>query len=131
MGTLLKGLRRHDAYAYELRDQVKELLGAAALAGEHVVAGQAGDVALWEERFAASRSLPPYPMHSRVGRRYWIARSCPRCHAEQGKVCVLVEATDTGEKRKYPHDERVQLILDGRGYNAPCESPAGPHRSRV
>ncbi|MFF3137711.1 zinc finger domain-containing protein [Streptomyces mirabilis] len=152
--TLLKGLRRHDAYAYELRDQVKELLGAATVAGERVTAGQARDVALWKERFAAGRSLPPYPLHSRVGRRYWIARSCPRCHAEQGKDCVLVEGTDTGERRKYPHDERVQLILHerkakqkqtprawrvdevtcpdcGRGYNTPCESPAGPHRSRV
>jgi hypothetical protein len=67
---------------------------------------------------------------------------------------VLVAGTDTGERRKYPHDERVQLILDerkakqkqtlrawrvdevtcpdcGKGYNTPCESPAGPHRSRV
>ncbi|MBC2907697.1 hypothetical protein H4N64_40575 [Streptomyces sp. PSKA01] len=152
--TLLKGLRRHDAYAHELRDQVKELLQAATLAGDHVTAGQARDVALWKERFASSRSLPPYPLYSRVARRYWIARSCPRCHAEQGKDCVLVEGTDAGKIRKHPHDERLQPILDerkakqkqtprawrvyevtcpdcGKGYNSPCQSPAGPHRSRV
>ncbi|MFE5375177.1 hypothetical protein [Streptomyces mirabilis] len=117
--TLLKGLRRHDAYAYKLRDQVKELLGAATPAGEHVTAGQARDVAVWKERFAAGRSLPRYPLHSRVGRRYWIARSCPRWHAEQGKDCVLVEGTDTGGRRKYPHDERVQLILHGPSRSRP------------
>ena len=67
---------------------------------------------------------------------------------------MLVEGTDTGKRRQHPHDERLQPILDewkakqkqtprawrvyevtcpdcGKGYDAPCESPAGPHRSRV
>lgn len=152
--SLLKGLRGHDAYAHELRPQVEELLRAAALAGELVTAGQARDIAVWRERFDGSWSLPPYPLHSRVARRYWIERSCPRCHAVQGNDCVLVEGSDAGKGRDHPHDERLQPILDerkakekqiprawrvyevtcpdcGKGYDSPCQSPAGPHRSRV
>ncbi len=94
------------------------------------------------------------PLHRQVARRYWIQRSCPRCHADQGKDCVLADGPDAGEVRNVPHDERLQPIVDerkakqqqiprpwrvyevtcpdcGQGYNSRCESPAGPHRSRV
>ncbi len=152
--TILRGLRRHDAYAHEIRPQVEALLRAAATAGEHLTAGQAGDVAAWKKLFADGMRMPPIPLHKRVARRHWIERSCPRCHAGPGKDCVLAEGTDAGEVREFPHDERLQPLVDerkakqkaiprpwrvyevtcpdcGKGYSTPCESPAGPHRSRV
>jgi hypothetical protein len=49
-----------------------------------------------------------------VARRYWIQRGCPRCNAEQGKDCVLVEGPSSGKPRKDGHVERLQLIVDER-----------------
>lgn len=69
--------------------------------------------------------LPPFP---RVARRYWIERSCPRCHAAQGKDCVLAEGTDAGKVRKSPRDERLQPIVDERkAQQAARTQPEGKH----
>ncbi|WP_370270460.1 hypothetical protein [Streptomyces sp. V4I8] len=96
-------------------------------------------------------------LHKQVARRHWIKRSCPRCHASQGQNCVIDNQTGTGEVRNVPHDERLHPILEerkakqreqtpppppwrvydvtcpdcGQGPDSRCESPGGPHRSRV
>ncbi|WP_051927315.1 zinc finger domain-containing protein [Streptomyces durhamensis] len=156
--TILSGLRRHDAYSHDLHSQVADLIRTAALAGDRVTAGQAQDVAIWKRRAADGAQLPWTPLHKQVARRYWIQRSCPRCHAGQGKPCVLAEGTDAGKVRDFPHDERVQPIVDerkaqqkanpkvvprpwrvyevtrpdcGQGPDSRCKSPGGPHRARV
>ncbi|WP_456302300.1 zinc finger domain-containing protein [Streptomyces chartreusis] len=90
-----------------------------------------------------------------MGRQY--KQSCSRCHAGPGKPCVLAEGTDASKVRPFPHDERVQPILDERkarqqtnptvvprpwryevtcphcaqGPESRCKSPGGPHRARV
>ncbi|MFE5197944.1 hypothetical protein ACFQ93_30110 [Streptomyces sp. NPDC056601] len=169
---LLRRLHRYDAYTPNLRSQVEGLIRAAAAAGDRLKPGQARDVEVWKRRKADG---PQNPLHRQVARRYWIQRNCPRCHADQGKNCVLVEGADVGKVRDSPHNERLQPIVDeriakqkkaqpvvmpsdepmqpatdepkalerprlayevtcptcGRGYNSPCESPSGPHRSRV
>ncbi|MEU0110683.1 hypothetical protein ABZ313_35705 [Streptomyces sp. NPDC006251] len=150
--TILRSLRRHDAYTHELQPQMETLIRSAAAAGNRLTARQTAEVATWKERMAAG--VPPRPLYKQVARRYWIQRSCPRCHAGQGKDCVLAEGTDAGKARDFPHDERLQPIVDerkakqkaiprpwrvyevtcpdcGRSPNAPCKSPSGPHRSRV
>jgi hypothetical protein len=151
---------------------VEGLIRAAAAAGDLLKPGQARDVEVWKRREADG---PQNPLHWQVARRYWIQRNCPRCHADQGKNCVLVDGADVGKVRDSPHNERLQPIVDerkakqkkaqqatvpshepmqsatdepkslerpwlayevpcptcGRGDNSPCESPSGPHRSRV
>ncbi|MEV8435075.1 zinc finger domain-containing protein [Streptomyces chartreusis] len=155
--TLLKNLRRHDAYAHDLRSQVEDLVRAAALAGDRVSTRQAQDVATWKQRAADGAQLPSTPLYKLVGRQYWKKQNCPRCHAGPGKPCVLAEGTDAGKVRPFPHDERVQPILDERkarqanpkavprpwrvyevacpdcdqGPESRCKSPGGPHRARV
>ncbi|MCX5559483.1 hypothetical protein [Streptomyces sp. NBC_00038] len=151
---LLRILRRYDAYSHETRSRVEELLRAAAAAEDRLTAGQTREVALWKKRFDDGAPLPPSPLHKQVARRHWIQRTCPHCHAGLGKDCVLAEGTRAGKVRQFPHDERLQPIVDERkarqtatprpwrvydltcpdcgvGYNSPCESPAGPHRTRV
>ncbi|MEU0344163.1 MULTISPECIES: hypothetical protein [Streptomyces] len=150
--STLKSLRRHDAYTYDLRPQVEILLRSAAASGDRLTARQAAEVDVWKKR--AADGVPPRPLYKQVARRYWIQRSCPRCQAGKGKDCVFAEGTNAGTVREFPHDERLQPIVDerkarekaiprpwrvyditcpdcGRGYNAPCKSPSGPHRSRV
>lgn len=102
-------LRGYDAYTFDLRPQVEELLQSAALAGELLKPGEARRVEVWKKRAA----LGPQEQ-LRVARRYWIQRSCPRCNAEQGKNCVLVEGPNSGKARKDGHNERLQLIVDER-----------------
>ncbi|WP_406481982.1 hypothetical protein [Streptomyces sp. NBC_01615] len=69
--------------------------------------------------------LQPVP---RVARRYWIERSCPRCHAAQGRDCVLAVGTDAGKVRRFPHDERLQPIVDERkAQQAARTQPEGKH----
>ncbi len=152
--TILKGLRRHDAYSHDLRDQVQTLIRSAAAAGDRLPAGQARDVDVWKKRAADGARLPQVPLHRQVGRRQWFDRSCPRCHADQGEHCVLAEGSDGGNMRDFPHDERLQPIVDerkakqkamprhwrvyevtcpdcGQGPDARCKIPRGPHRSRA
>ncbi|MFJ9968593.1 zinc finger domain-containing protein [Streptomyces avermitilis] len=123
--TLLKGLRRYDAYMNDLHPQVEALIRSAAAAGDRLTAGQARDIATWKTRAADGVRLTPIP---RVARRYWIERSCPRCHAAQGKDCILAEGTDAGKVRKSPHDERLQPIVDERkAQQAARSQPEGRH----
>lgn len=82
---------------------------SAALAGELLTRGEARRVEVWKKRAALG---PQEQLH--VARRQWIKRSCPRCHAEQGKDCVLVEGPSSGKPRKSGHSERLQLIVDER-----------------
>ncbi|MFE4256278.1 hypothetical protein ACFRU3_44035 [Streptomyces sp. NPDC056910] len=107
--SALQGLRRYDAYTSDLRPQVEGLLRSATLAGELLKPGEARRVEVWKNRVAEG---PQAPLH--VARRYWIQRGCPRCHADQGVNCVLVEEPDSGKVRKDPHNERLQLIVDER-----------------
>ncbi|MER5584787.1 hypothetical protein ABT090_24545 [Streptomyces asoensis] len=154
VGTILTRLRRYDAYAYALRDQVTRLLQLAATAGDHLTADKTQEVEIWQKRAAEYRA----PLHKQVARRDWNTSRCPRCHAGAGKPCVLAEGTDAGQTRPFPHDERLQPRVDGqkatqraaqtgtsakwsayevtcpdcrRGCNAPCDSPGGFHQSRV
>lgn len=149
--TYLRYLAALDAYTREVQRQVTELLSWAALAGTLLSADQAAEVAIWTER--ADRGPEPTP-HSHVARRYWYQRECPRCHAFQGSECLLTAGTKIGQVRSIPHPERLQRLVEARkerqqaaarpwgvyevtcpdcarGRNARCESPAGPHRSRV
>ncbi|MFD8779251.1 hypothetical protein [Streptomyces sp. NPDC059916] len=107
--SALQGLRRYDAYPSDLRPQVEGLLRSATLAGELLKPSEARRVEVWKNRVAEG---PQAPLH--VARRYWIQRGCPRCHADQGVNCVLVEEPDSGKVRKDPHNERLQLIVDER-----------------
>ncbi|MGW1615195.1 zinc finger domain-containing protein [Streptomyces sp. NPDC002285] len=107
--TALQRLRGYDAYSLDLRPQVRELLRSAALAGELLTRGEARRVEVWKKRAARG---PQEQLH--VARRYWIQRSCPRCNAQQGKDCVLVEGPNSGKPRKDGHNERLQLELDER-----------------
>ncbi|MFF8681139.1 hypothetical protein ACF07F_24805 [Streptomyces sp. NPDC015237] len=107
--TALQHLRGYDAYTFDLRRQVEELLQSAALAGELLTRGEARRVEVWKKRGARG---PQAQLH--VARRYWIQRSCPRCNAEQGKDCVLIEGPNSGRPRKDGHNERLQLIQDER-----------------
>ncbi|WP_370424303.1 hypothetical protein AB8O64_36735 (plasmid) [Streptomyces sp. QH1-20] len=107
--SALHRLRGHDAYTFDLRPQVEELLQSAASAGELLTRGEARRVEVWKKRAA----LGPQEQ-LRVARRYWILRSCPRCNAQQGKDCVLVEGPSSGKPRKDGHNERLQLELDER-----------------
>ncbi|MCX5434754.1 hypothetical protein OHU11_42000 (plasmid) [Streptomyces sp. NBC_00257] len=102
-------LRGYDAYTFDLRPQVEELLESAALARGLLKRGEARRVEVWKKRAALG---PQEQLH--VARRYWIQRSCPRCNAEQGKNCVLVEGPNSGKARKDGHNERLQLIVDER-----------------
>ncbi|MFF4935376.1 hypothetical protein ACFY2H_42135 [Streptomyces griseofuscus] len=103
----LQRLRGYDAYPPDLRPQVEELVRSAALAGELLTRGEARRVEVWQKRAARG---PQEQL--RVARRYWIQRSCPRCNAEQGKDCVLVEGPDSGKPRKDGHNERLQQAVD-------------------
>ncbi|WP_262375709.1 hypothetical protein [Streptomyces sp. sk2.1] len=107
--SVLSRLRRYDAYTFDLRPHVEELLRAAASAGELLTRGEARRVEVWKKRAA----LGPQEQ-LRVARRYWIQRSCPRCNAGQGKDCVLVEGPSSGKPRKDGHNERLQLVVDER-----------------
>ncbi|WP_406429239.1 hypothetical protein [Streptomyces sp. NBC_00147] len=107
--SALQGLRGYDAYTSDLRPQVEGLVQSAALAGELLKPGEARRVEVWKNRVAEG---PQAPLH--VARRYWTQRDCPRCHADQGVNCVLVEGPDSGKVRKDPHHERLQLIVDER-----------------
>ncbi|WP_125491251.1 hypothetical protein [Streptomyces sp. WAC 04229] len=107
--TALQHLRGYDAYTFDLCPQVEELLQSAALAGELLTPGEARRVEVWKKRAARG---PQAQLH--VARRYWIQRSCPRCNAEQGKDCVLIEGPHSGKPRKGGHIERLQLIQDER-----------------
>ncbi|WP_333750117.1 hypothetical protein [Streptomyces sp. IBSBF 2394] len=107
--TALQRLRGYDAYTFDLRPQVEELVQSAALAGELLTRGEARRVEVWKKRAARG---PQAQLH--VARRYWIQRSCPRCNAEQGKDCVLIEGPNSGKPRKDGHNERLQLIQDER-----------------
>ncbi|MCX4734375.1 hypothetical protein [Streptomyces sp. NBC_01363] len=107
--SALPRLRGYDAYTFDLCPQVEEFLQSAALAGELLKPGEARRVEVWKKRAA----LGPQEQ-LRVARRYWIQRSCPRCKAEQGKNCVLVEGPNSGKARKDGHNERLQLIVDER-----------------
>ncbi len=107
--SVLQRLRGYDAYPPDLRPQVEELLRSAASAGELLTRGEARRVEVWKKRAA----LGPREQ-LRVARRYWIQRSCPRCNAEEGKDCVLVEGPHSGKPRKDGHNERLQLELDER-----------------
>ncbi|THA80263.1 hypothetical protein E6U81_29140 [Streptomyces sp. A0592] len=105
----LQRLRGYDAYTPNLRSQVEELARSAVLAGELLTRVEARRVEVWKKR-AARRPQDQL----RVARRYWIQRSCPRCNAQQGKACVLVEGPNSGKPRKDGHNERMQLELDER-----------------
>ncbi|MET9663198.1 hypothetical protein [Streptomyces sp. NPDC006510] len=107
--SALQRLRGYDAYTPDLRHQVEELLRSAASAGELLTRGEARRVEVWKKRAA----LGPREQ-LRVARRYWIQQSCPRCNAQQGKDCVLVEGPSSGKLRKDGHNERLQLVLDER-----------------
>ncbi|MGW5866518.1 zinc finger domain-containing protein [Streptomyces sp. NPDC055239] len=107
--SALHRLRGYDTYTFDLRPQVEELLRSAASAGELLKGGEARRVEVWKKRAA----LGPQEQ-LRVARRYWIQRSCPRCDAEQGKDCALVEGPSSGKPRKSGHHERLQLIVDER-----------------
>ncbi|MEV6726641.1 hypothetical protein AB0M94_37615 [Streptomyces xanthochromogenes] len=107
--STLQRLRGYDAYTPDLRPRVGELVRSAALAGELLTRGEARRVEVWKKRAARG---PQEQLH--VARRYWIQRSCPRCNAEQGKDCVLVEGPNSGKPRKNGHNERLQLELDER-----------------
>ncbi|MET9986197.1 zinc finger domain-containing protein [Streptomyces rochei] len=132
--TALQHLRGYDAYTFDLRPQVEELLQSAALAGELLTRGEARRVEVWKKRAARG---PQTQLH--VARRYWIQRSCPRCNAEQGKDCVLTEGPNSGKPRKDGHNERLQLIQDERiaaqrlarqqqKARQEAKAPAGPMR---
>ncbi|MFF9870183.1 hypothetical protein ACF1G0_33205 [Streptomyces sp. NPDC013953] len=107
--SVLHRLRGYDAYSFDLRPQVEDLLRSAASAGELLMRGEARRVEVWKKRAA----LGPQEQ-LRVARRYWIQRSCPRCNAEEGKDCVLVEGPSSGKPRKDGHNERLQLVVDER-----------------
>ncbi|WP_262505806.1 hypothetical protein [Streptomyces sp. TRM68367] len=107
--STLQRLRGYDAYPPDLIPRVGELVRSAALAGELLTRGEARRVEVWKKRAARG---PQEQL--RVARRYWIQRSCPRCNAEQGKDCVLVEGPNSGKPRKDGHNERLQLELDER-----------------
>ncbi|MFI0155898.1 zinc finger domain-containing protein [Streptomyces lydicus] len=107
--SALHRLRGYDAYTFDLRPQVEELLRSAASPGELLTRSEARRVEVWKKRAAAG---PQEQL--RVARRYWIQRSCPRCNAQQGKDCVLAEGPSSGKPRKDGHNERLQLVLDER-----------------
>ncbi|MCT9093926.1 hypothetical protein N4G70_34475 [Streptomyces sp. ASQP_92] len=107
--SALQRLREYDTYTPDVRPQVEELLRSAASAGELLPPGEARRVEVWKTRAARG---PREQL--RVARRYWIRRSCPRCDAQQGKDCVLVEGPSSGKPRKDGHNERLQLELDDR-----------------
>ncbi|MEU7428408.1 hypothetical protein [Streptomyces sp. NPDC040750] len=93
--SALQRLRGYDAYTPDLRSQVEELLRSAASTGELLTRGQARRVEVWKKRVA----LGPREQ-LRVARRYWIKRSCPRCNAQQGQDCVLVEGPTAGSRAR-------------------------------
>ncbi|MEU2769319.1 MULTISPECIES: zinc finger domain-containing protein [Streptomyces] len=107
--SALQYLRSSDAYTPWVRPKVDELLRFAPLAGELLSRAEARRVEVWRKRAARGQQEQP-----RVARRSWIQRRCPRCHAEQGKDCVLVEGPNAGGPRKDGHRERLQLELDER-----------------
>ncbi|MFG2721450.1 hypothetical protein ACGFW5_24625 [Streptomyces sp. NPDC048416] len=91
----LQRLREYDTYTPDLCPQVEELLRSAASAGELLTRGEARRVEVWKKRAARG---PREQL--RVARRYWIRRSCPRCNAQQGKDCVLVEGPAAGNRAR-------------------------------
>ncbi|WP_405834929.1 hypothetical protein [Streptomyces sp. NBC_01176] len=152
--TILQRLRRHDAYTHDLLEDIGTLLRLAAVAGERLTSSQSRGLDVWKARADAGAWLPRTPLHEQVGRRQWWSKPCPRCHAEVQERCVLVEGSRVGSLRDVPHDERLQPIIAERkaqraasagrwrvdevtcpdcrkGYHTPCDSPNGPHRSRV
>lgn len=164
--NILKDLRR-DNYTYDLRSQVEVLIRYADIAGDRLTARQAREIAIWKKRAGLSSPVGQSdggggqqpkrrkPLHKQVARRHWIKRSCPRCHASEGKDCVIDDGTGNSEVRHVPHDERLQPIVDervagqrqsprrwrvyevtcpdcGKAPGARCASPSGGvHRSRV
>ncbi|MGW2082132.1 zinc finger domain-containing protein [Streptomyces sp. NPDC001939] len=142
--NILGNLRRRDAdvMTAEMRSLVKVLIRAAADAGDRVTAGQAAEIADWQERAGLDKPVPAAgslaearaaaaqrtrnkqdgagqqkrtrPLSDRVARRFWITRKCPRCHAVKGRNCVNDGRTGTGEVRQVPHSERLKPILEER-----------------
>lgn len=109
--TILKALRQYDAYTKKLRPQVEQLRHFAPQAGELLTPKQAHWVEIWTQRAAEG---PEDLLAGQVGRRQWLQRSCPRCHADQGKKCVLVEGAHVGKDRATPHDDRLRPIVEER-----------------
>ncbi|MEV6532798.1 hypothetical protein AB0M86_24955 [Streptomyces sp. NPDC051639] len=150
----LQRLSRHRTYTPKLHEKIQTLVQLAATAGERLTAGQAREVEVWRKRAERGAAESPSSLYRQVSRRYWTRDSCPRCHAHPGRSCVLSKGPDVGQARRVPHDERLQPIVDARkakqkeiprpwrvdevacpdclmGYNTRCDSPGGPHRSRV
>ncbi|GAA1234155.1 hypothetical protein GCM10009665_25520 [Kitasatospora nipponensis] len=152
-GSLLDDLEgRRSMETAELRALVDALVQEAATAGDALSPEDQALVQRWVARAgsnravarAASRDRPvsyPWSMHDKVARRFWIARSCPRCGAEAGQDCQAAEPW-----RRGPHEERTQLILDERkarqrrGTCPVCGRPpgeacattnGGPHPARM
>jgi len=154
-GRLLDDLEgRRTMKADEMRALVDALVQEAATAGDALSPEDQELVQHWVARAgagsnrtaarAASRDRPvsySWSMHDKVARRFWIARSCPRCGAETGQDCQTAEPW-----RLAPHEERTQLILDERkarerqGTCPICGRPpgeacatlnGGPHPERI
>lgn len=126
--ALLAALQRrgNDQSPKPMRKLVKELMHAAADAGDRVDADQQKQIGVWKARAdigrPATQTARPAPVqraaqpkrHEQVARRYWIKRNCPRCQAVAGKNCAGNARTGTGAVSKIPHYERIEPILAER-----------------
>ncbi|MCX4902333.1 hypothetical protein [Streptomyces sp. NBC_00892] len=107
-----------------MRKVVQDLAYAAVEAHDHLDAHQQEQISSWKARAGigrrparaerAARSKRKPPLHEKVGRDRWFKKPCPRCHAAKDKECINDDKVGSGRLRQIPHDERLQLIINGR-----------------
>ncbi|MGW1106135.1 zinc finger domain-containing protein [Streptomyces sp. NPDC002540] len=107
-----------------MRKVVQDLAYAAVEAHDHIDAHQQEQISSWKARAGigrrptrAERATRPKrkpPLHEKVGRDRWLKKPCPRCHAAKDKECTNDDKGSIGRLRRIPHDERLQLIINGR-----------------
>ncbi|MDQ0595823.1 hypothetical protein QF037_000168 [Streptomyces canus] len=69
-------------------------------------------------------------LHHQVPRGDWYRMTCPRCHAEPGKLCHNDDRVGPSEKRQLPHDERLRRVLQSDDRIGPGEKAEGrPQRT--
>ncbi|NUK23706.1 hypothetical protein HRW08_13645 [Streptomyces lunaelactis] len=141
--TLLTTLQRRGVGQRRkpMRDLVRELLQAAAEAGDCIDPQQQRQIDAWKARAGLDRRPPPVsprqaqseparrstrkrPLHDQVARRSWFKKQCPRCLAAKDRECLNDDGVGTGSLRQIPHDERLQMIIDARKSRA--ERKPGP-----
>lgn len=130
-----------------MRKLVKDLVHAAAGAGDHLDAQQLQQIDIWTARVDIARPpklirqkapaertpprrKPTSALYEQVEQGSWYHKPCPRCRAAKGKACLNDDGIGNGSHRQLPHDERLRLIIGERKPPAKKSPKASTPRRR-